>query len=196
MVSIVVKHNFPEVQRQIAQLQRDVAEQATARAINRTLDGGKTRMARSITQEFNVKQSVVRESLRVQGASRKGGLFTIEGYLESPAKRGRSRNLIHFQARQTPLGVQVKVKRGGPRKLVRGAFIANKDNKYGGTVFVRTGKSRLPIEGVQTIDVQQMFNTRRVKNVIVRWMEEQFPREFAHQAKFYTDRFNARRAGS
>jgi hypothetical protein len=194
MVTIVVKHNFPEVQRMLDQLQRDVAEQAMARAINRTLDQAKTRMIRAITAEFNIKASVVRESLRVRGASRKVGLYRIEGFLESPSQRGRSRNLIHFAAKQTSVGVQVQIKRVGPKKVIPHAFIARKDNQYGGTVFIRSGKSRLPIEAVQTIDVGQMFNARRVNDLVVAFMQDKFLEVFEREARFYTDRFNARRA--
>jgi hypothetical protein len=196
MVAIVVKHNFPEVQRMLDELQRDVALQATTRAINRTLDQGKTRMIRAITAEYNIKASAVRESLRVRGASRKAGLYAIEGFLESPSKAGRSRNLIHFGAKQTSTGVQVQIKRVGPKKIIRGAFIAKKDNQYGGVVFIRSGRSRLPIETKQTIDVGQMFNAKRVNELVVRFMQDKFPEVFEREAKFYTDRFNARRAAA
>lgn len=195
MVTIVIKHNFAEVQRQLDQLHRDIAEAATARAINRTLDQAKTRMIRAITAEFNIKASAVRESLRVKGASRRAGLYRIEGFLESPSKRGRSRNLVHFGAKQTPQGVQVQIKRVGPKKIIRGAFIAKKNNQYGGTVFIRSGRSRLPIETRQTIDVAQMFNAKRVNDLVLRFMKDKFPEVFAREVRFYTDRFNARRAG-
>lgn len=194
-MKFTVKHNFPEVQRQLAQLHKDVAVQATTRAVNGTLAQGQTRMQRAITAEFNIKASAVRESLRVKRASGKAGQFSIEGFLESPSKRGRSRNLIHFAAKQTPVGVMVKIKRGGPRKIIRGAFIINKDNQYGGTVMIREGKRRLPIASKQTIAVAQMFNSRRVKDLVVRFMQGKFPEVFAREARFYTDRFNRQGAG-
>lgn len=195
MVTLSVKHNFEEVARQAQELQRDVAQQAMTRAVNGTLNQAKTRMGRAITAEFNIKASAVREALRVKGASRKVGLYEIEGYLESPSKRGRSRNLIHFGAKQTATGVQVQIKRVGPKKTLAGAFIAKKGNQYGGVVFVRRGHSRLPILAKQTIDVAQMFNTTRINELVVRFIEDKFPEVFAREAKFYTDRFNARRAG-
>jgi hypothetical protein len=194
VLKFTVTHNFPEVQRMLGRLHKDVAEQAMARAINRTLDQGKTRMQRAIVAEFNVKPRVVRESLRVKRASRAAGLYAISGFLESPSKRGRSRNLIHFGAVQTKRGVTVKVKRSGSRKLIPGAFIINAGNQYGGTVMIRRGKQRLPINARQTIDVAQMFNTRRVNDLVVRFMEDKFPEVFAREAKFYLDRFNRSRA--
>jgi hypothetical protein len=193
-LKFTVKHNFPEVQRQLERLHKDVSEPALVRTVNGLLRQGKTRMQRAIVAEFNVKPAIVRESLKVKLASRGGGLFTISGFLESPSKKGRSRNLIHFGARQTKRGVSVKVKRTGPRKLIPGAFIIHKDNQYGGTVMIRRGKARLPIDSRQTIDVAQMFNTKRVNELVVRFMEAKFPEVFAREAKFYLDRFNRSRA--
>ncbi len=189
-MKFTVKHNFPEVQRQLAQLQKDVAVQATTRAINRTLEQAQTSMQRAIVAYFNIKASAVRESLRIKRASGKAGQYAIEGFLESPSKRGRSRNLIHFGAKQTAQGVRVRIKRAGPFKVIRGAFIALKGNQYGGTVFIRKGKARLPIEAKQTIDVAQMFNTRRINDLVVGFMRDKFPEVFAREANFYTDRFN------
>ena len=191
---ITIKHNFPEVAKLQAQLEEEVRVQATARAINRTLDQGKTRMIRAITAEYNIKAGVVRESLRIISASAKQGYFRIEGILESPAQRGRSRNLIHFGAKQTPLGVMVQIKRNGPRKVIRGAFIANKSNQYGGTVFERRGKSRLPIDSIQSIGVPQMFNAKKVNEQVVRFLIDKFPEVFEREARYYTERFNRRRA--
>jgi len=190
-MQISIKHNFPEVARQLKTLQREVGEKALASAVNKTLRQARTGMTRAITQEFAVKAKVVRESLNVRLASRKAGLFAIEGTLESPSKRGRARNLIHFAARQGLKGVTFKVKRKGPRKLIPGAFIAKRGNKYGGVVFIRQGKKRLPIEARQTIDTAQMFNTRRIKRVVINSMQDKFPATFENEARFYLARFNS-----
>lgn len=193
-IGFSVKENFRDVQRQIDDLEEKIATRATSSAVNKTLDQGRTRMVREITAEFTISASQVRKSLTVKRASFRQGLFRIEGYLESPTKRGRSRNLIHFQARQTAKGVTVKVKRSGPRKLLPGAFIANRDNSAGGTVFIRRGKDRLPIEAKQTIDVAQMFNTKVLNERVREFIVRKFPEVFAHEVKFFTDKFNGRRA--
>jgi len=185
-VKITIKHNFPEVQRQLDQLQKDVAGKALASAVNKTMAQAKTSMSREIRNEFNISASKVGAALRVNKASFRNGLYRIEASLESPTKRGRAINVINFQARQTSAGVSVKIKKGGARKVIRGAFIANQ----GRTVFQRVGKARLPIKAVQTIDVAQMFNTKRINARVVKFMETKFPELFAHEAKFYLDRFN------
>ena len=81
--------------------------------------------------------------------------------------------------------LRVKVKRGSTKPLP-GAFIGNK----GRTVFRRVGKKRLPIEPVQTIDVAQMFNTRRINEVVLATINARLPEIFEREAAFYLQRFN------
>jgi hypothetical protein len=190
-MKLEISANFADVAKQIDRLQKDIAAQATARAVNRTMEQAKTAMSREIRAEFVLPAAKVNQALRINRAIAKGGLFSIEASLESPSKRGRSLNLINFAARQTKQGVTVKISRNGGRKLIPGAFIANK----GRTVFMRTGKARLPIKALQTIDVAQMFNTRRINAKVVQFIRDKFPEIFQREAKFYTDRFNSQRAG-
>lgn len=210
-----IKTNFPQVQRQIAQLRSDVAQQATVRAINRTIDLGKTEAVRSISREYNVTSAYVRERLAIRKASFRQGRFGISAELAASGRNrnSRSANLIAFIEKTVSLaaarrrmaageggayklrnGGQVakalelrfKIKRGQPAKTIKGAFIGNK----GRTVFIREGKDRLPIKALSTVDVPSMFNARRVNDVIVNKMLARFPEVFAREAKFYTDRFN------
>lgn len=190
-MQLTISTNFPDIARQLDQLQQDVAKQATARAINRTMDQSKTAMSREIRGEFNISASKVNQSLRITRANFHSGLYRMQATLESPTQRGRSLNLINFAARQTAKGVTVQIKRGTGRKLLAGAFIANQ----GRTVFQRVGKARLPIKALQTIDVAQMFNTKRINAKVVQFMQTKFPEVFEREARYYTDRFNARRAG-
>ena len=189
-MKISISTNFADVAKALTQLHKDVAAQATARAVNRTMEQAKTAMSREIRAEFMLPAAKVNQALRINKAVARNGLFQIEASLESPSKKGRSLNLINFAARQTKQGVTVKIKRNGVRKLIRGAFIAN----GGRTVFERVGKKRLPIKPVQTIDVAQMFNTKRINAKVVQLIKNKFPEIFAREAKFYTDRFNSRRA--
>lgn len=191
-MKLTISHNLQEVQQAIDRLHKDVAAQATARAVNRTIEQAKTAMSREIRAEFNISASKVNESLRINRATYKNGLYQIEASLESPSKRGRSLNLINFDARTTRQGVTVRIKKGGGRKLLKGAFIANQ----GRTVFRRVGKERLPIEALQTIEVANMFNTKRINACVVKFMLDKFPQIFEREARYYTDRFNAKRAGA
>lgn len=198
-MQLTVKTNFPSVQRSLDRLQKGVREQALASAVNKTIDQARTAMVREITGEFNVKAAYVRERLRVRRASAKAGLRIEGALMGGKSDRRRSANIIAFVEsvvslaegrRRAKAGTQnqlyVKVKRNGPKKPLKGAFIGNK----GRTVFERVGNSRLPIKPVQVIDVAQMFNTKRINAKVVRLMQTKFPEVFAREARFYTDRFN------
>lgn len=189
---MTVKDNFPDVQRQLNELQADIRQQVLVRAVNGTLAQGQTRMAKEISTEFNIKSSDVKARMQVLKANYRNGLFSVEGTLQVTSKRGRSLNLINFDAKKTRDGISVKILRNGGRKVIKGAFIGNQ----GRTVFQRVGKTRLPIKAVQTIDVPQMFNTKRINRVVVQLLQDKFPEVFEREAKYYTDRFNARRAGA
>jgi len=184
-----IKANFSDVQQKLDALQQDIAMQATARALNRTFEQAKTKMSQEIRAEFVLPASTVNASLRISRAGFKAGQLGLTAWLTSISRPGkRSLNLAHFQARQTAKGVTFKIKRNGPRQLIPGAFMIN----GGKTVMIRTGKKRLPIEARQTIDVAQMFNTKRINARVVQTIMDRFPVIFDHEVKFYTDRFNAR----
>ena len=202
-MQITIKHNFPQVQRQLDNLQKDIARQATASALNKTIAQAKTAMSREIRAEFNISAAKVNESLSITRASASGGELRMEASLQSPRKRGRSLNLINFMEKSTTLAqarkrgkagtlnqLFVQIKKQGGKKALGSAFIGNK----GRTIFVREGKSRLPIKALQTVDVASMFNTKRVSAKVVQMMVDKFPTIFDHEAKFFTDRFNASKA--
>lgn len=195
---IDIRHNFEQVKRDLKRLQSDIRERAIARALNRTAEQARTQMVRGITQEFAVKAGEVREQVRLRKA--REGSFGLQLTADIEAfgrRRGRrSRNVILFSARATgklkgkrkgqPGGVTVRIKRGQGRKLIPGAFIGNK----GRTVFKRVGPERLPIKAVETIDVPQMFNTRRINSRVVKHIEQTFPTVLRREVDYYVARFN------
>ena len=67
-----ISSNFPDVQRKLAALQKDIADKVLASALNKTVALAKTRMQREITAEFNVTTDYVRERLRITKASANG----------------------------------------------------------------------------------------------------------------------------
>ena len=187
-MKLSITTNFPDVQRQIDALKEGIAKQATASAVNKVVAQAKTAMSREIRAEYNISAGKVGEALAIKKATAKGGLLNIEAELFSPRKRGRSLNLINFYVRKSAKGLIFKIKRNGPRKLIPGAFLGN-DKR---TVFIRVGKSRLPIKALQTIDVASMFNTRRVNAKVLAMIEAKFPEVFANEVKFFTNRFNSK----
>jgi hypothetical protein len=205
-MEIQITTNFPSVSARLARLQQDVGNRALASAVNKTLALARTQMTREITQEFAVSAGYVRDRLRIRRATARGGRLTIEGSLIGGGVRGRKRsaNIIAFVEKSVTLAearkrakagtrraLFVKIKRKGGKKLLEGkyghgAFIGNK----GRTVFEREGDKRLPIRPVQTIDVAQMFNTRRINDAVVRLMRQRFGGIFDNEARVFIARFN------
>ena len=203
-MEIRIKTNFPEVQRALAKLQVDVGQKALASAINKSIAIAKTQMTREIPAEFNVSAGFVRQRLRVSRARASKGQVILRAELVASGKgRGRGANLIAFvtkapgrKSARIKAGTQgmlfVKIKRKGAAKPVKGkyghgAFVGNK----GRTVFERVGDARLPIKPVTTIDVPQMFNTRRINGKVVQVMKQRFVGIFDNEARFFLARFNA-----
>jgi Prophage minor tail protein Z (GPZ) len=200
-MKINLTHNFPDIAKQLTDLHADVAAKAMASAMNKTVAQAKTAMRREITAEFNITTAKVNDALRVNRARAFRGEFSLEASLESPSKRGRSLNLINFMERAGSLTagqikkrskagtlnqLHVQIKKSGGKKALRSAFIGNK----GRTIFIRTGKERLPIKALQTIDVGGMFNTRKINAKVLQMIEDKFPQVFAHEAKYFTDKFS------
>lgn len=196
-MNLSIETNFPQIDRALAALPEQVGRQALARALNRAVDQARVQMQRNIAREFNVSVGYVRARMRVHRAYARGQV-NITAELSAGDGRKRSANIIAFVERKVTLAeakrrskagtlnqLRVQVRRGQVRPLP-GAFIGNK----GRTVFRRVGRARLPIEPVQTIDVGQMFNTRRINAAVVRTIQQRLPDLFAREAVFYLDRFN------
>jgi hypothetical protein len=200
-MKIDVRDNFAEVKRAWARTQKDIGEKAMARALNRTAEQGRTQMVRGIAREFAIQQSEIRAQVTVSRARPgAGGAFLTVDLKALQNKRGRGFNLIRFLEKRTSLAqakqrrkagtldqLHFQIKRSGGRKLITNAFIGNK----GRTVFMREGKERLPIKAVTTIDVAQMFNTRRINDAVVRHMLDKFPAVLKREIEFYTKRIGA-----
>ena len=202
-MNISIQTNFPDVKRALDGLSADVGNKAMASALNKTVAQAKTAMSREIRAVFNMSASKVAESLTITRAVATGGRFSLSARLESKSKRGRSLNLINFMERSTSMAqarkrgkagtlkqLFVQIKKVGGKKALGSAFIGNQ----GRTVFVRTGKARLPIKALQTIDVPNMFNTKRVNAKVLRFINDKFPELFKNEAKYFTSKFNQQSA--
>lgn len=198
-MQISISTNFPEVERMLSRMQADVRERALPSALNKTMEQGRTQMTREITGEYRVTSAYVRERLRIKRASFKAGQFNVSAELVGGNGKNRSANIIAFMERSVTLAqarkrgkdgtlnqLRFQVKRSGGKKIITGAFIGNK----GRTVFMRTGKDRLPIKAVQTIDVASMFNQKRINRRVVGVLKDRFPTIFEREARFFTTKFN------
>lgn len=208
MTTINIRNNFPAVAAQLDRLGQDVGNKAVVRAINTTIGQGKIQMARQISSEFRVSVGEVKNRLIIDRASARGGAYRFAASLAGSGRRGygRSMNLIAFTEKSISLAaarrrikageggshalknggrsvhaleLRFQIKRGGGKKAIKGAFIGN----AGRTVFIRTGKARKPIKALNTIDVPQMFNTRRVNKVVKQVMLDKFPTNFERELR-------------
>jgi hypothetical protein len=209
MIAMSIKNNFPQIARRLEAMREEVGGRALASALNKVMAQGRTAMVKAITDEYAIKARDVRPQLSIQRARAAGG--ALVAVLEAFGKRRghRSRNVMIFGAKQvqgrgqkrvrfktdrgwitrTVLvggGVSVKIKRSEGRKLIAGAFIGNQ----GRTVFIRVPGSARKIMPVETIDIPQMFNTRRLNQRVVDLIETKLPAIFAHEAQFFINQFN------
>jgi hypothetical protein len=199
-MKINVTHNFPQVQKALATMRADIGKRAMASALNKTVEQARTQMAREIVSEYRVTSGYVRERLRVRRAFFKAGQIGLNAELIGGGKR-RSANLIAFVEKAVTMAeakrrgkagtlnqLRFQVRRSGGKKTVKGAFIGNQ----GRTVFARATDKRLPIKAIQTIDVGQMFNQKRINDRVVAAIKQRFPVIFERDARFFIDKFNKR----
>ncbi len=203
MITVKVQ-GFEQVQRKLAGMQRDMRAKVLQPAINKVADKARAEINRAIPQEFNVKASEVRNAVDVRKA-RSGSLEAVLTIFGSAKKRGRSLNLIHFLAAVQAAGKAIKVrggkgkkselsalqrqlgfliKKGGGLKKIEGAFVGNK----GRTIFIREGKSRLPIKPLQVIGFSQMFNTKRINRRVMDKINQELPVEVDRAIKLMLER--------
>jgi hypothetical protein len=194
---ISIRNNFPKVAAKLEQLGKDIGDKAMVRALNETVRQGKTAMARQISQEFRVKVGDAKDRLDVEYATAKGGGIRFSATLKATrATKGRGMNLIHF-VMGTPTRnkkgklaqLKFQIKRTGGRKSIKGAFVARNRKTGGEAVFIREGKSRMPIKTLTTVDIPQMFNARRVNSVIRTIMQQRFEINFQRQLRAVTKGF-------
>ena len=177
-MKISIQTNFPDVAAELARLQATMAIQVLARSLNRTIEQARTEMSRQIRAEYNLGAAYVRDRLSIKRAFASSGQFNLSAELRGGGKR-RSANVSNFGARQVAEGVSVLIRKG-QRRTIKGVFMGNK----GRTVFKRDGKERLPISPVQTIDVAQMFNARRINAAVQAAMLAKFPAIFERELAF------------
>lgn len=182
-------NGIPELKKKLESLTGPQMKSAMSMAINKTAAKGQSEITRAITERYQIKASEVRNSMSLR-SSKSGTLEAEISIFGSTKKRGRSLNMIHFVEKKVTLAeARKRAKKGtlnqlrfsvikgtglktitGDPALKNGAFIGNK----GRTVFMRTGKDRLPIKAVQVIGVGQMFNFKPINARVKKKIEEEF----------------------
>lgn len=187
------------VQRKLAGMSRDMQAKVLQPAINKVADKARAEIARAIPAEYAVKASEVRNAIELRRAH-SGKLQAVITIFGSTSRRGRSMNLIHFLAAYQAAGNAIKtrgskakkgelaglqgqlgflIKKAGGLKKIEGAFVGNK----GRTVFMRTGKERLPIKPLQVIGFSQMFSSKRISTRVMAKINAELPVEVDRAVK-------------
>ena len=205
MVTLSIKADFKEVNRQLNTLSDSVQRKVIPAALNKVAAKAKSEMTRAITSEFNIKNSEVNGYLRIIPAKRNvSGWFAVLDPFASDrrsAKPGTGLNLIRFVERKVTLfesrrrkkaGKQnklfFKIKKTGGLVTLRGAFIATSRRTGGTAVFTRIPGTRMlsrkgntkhseALQAKQTIDIPQMFNTRRINARVIAKIRQELPIE-------------------
>jgi hypothetical protein len=184
----------------------DLADMASSAALNKIGAKAQTEMKRAISDEYNLSSSEVASRLSVSKASRDNLRVVLDPFASS--KRGRSLNLIHFLEKKVTMAearrrnkkgqlftiglhgkklpiLYFKIKKNQPAKPIPGTFIGNN----GRTVFIRVGRSRVPIEAKATIDVPQMFNAQKTQARVLDYIDQELPIEFDRAIKMVLERY-------
>lgn len=145
-----IKVELKGLDKVLAVMHPKVYRKALSRTLNELGSGIKTSTVKEVRETYNVKASGLKKKLKTKNSSDSNLKWTMEVPADSRI------NLINFGARKVKTGVSIKIMKSGDRKVVKGAFIANK----GKTVFQRKTKNRLPIKTVTTMSPSQMISSR------------------------------------
>jgi hypothetical protein len=152
------------------------AAKAIARAMNRTIEGTRTQIVRSVTGDYIIKAKDVRETIRIERASPS----KLQARLISA---GSVIGLQHFSFSpktikpRPKVGVRVRVRKDSKATAISGAFVS--DSIQG--IFRRKGKDRFPLERLHGPAVPSMITTVLDSRGLQEQAEERFVRELGHE---------------
>lgn len=103
MVTLSIKTDFRNVQRELKSLQSDIKNKVIPTALNKIAAKAKTEMKRAISSEFNIPQDEVNARLRITRAKRdfKNWFVVLDPFASK--RKGRSLNLIRFVEKSVTL---------------------------------------------------------------------------------------------
>lgn len=196
MIAIDVRADIDRAVGSLTELQRTVIPTATARALNKTAAQAKTQAGREIRDRYNIGTRLIGRQIKITRATATTLTAIVKPF-------GRRFPTLAFQARQTPAGVRIQIKRGSP-KVIAHAFIARLKSGhlgvfargfYSGRSFVhrtrrvtRYPQPDVPITELFTIGVPQAFGSRVVIDALQRKVREKFPAILAHEITFAVSR--------
>lgn len=209
MFSLNVKLDVKEQVARLNKLRDTLGDEVIADTLNRTMQGARTQMTDNIVRTYNIKASRVRLKLELVKASRARARFTAALLGNNRGNKGRSLNMKEFLTTATskiekkrsrlawafggrvvPV-LQFQVLRGGGAKQIEGAFIIKGAKFKGSPVFIRDDRpgNWHGIRPLQTIDVPQMFEAKKVQIPVQNWIGENFARIFEQRANYWLSKY-------
>ena len=152
-------------------------------ATNKMAAQGLTQARKNIRDEYNVQLKYL------TGTNSRGNKFTDIKKTNSeilPAKiigYDQGLSLGKFKNKQVDSGVQVEVKKGFP-KIVLHAF-GPKISRLGKGIFIREGKSRLPIKRLLGPGAAAMLRQPEVMKKTIAFINSKFKSIMEHEIKFF-----------
>ena len=189
-------------------LPEDLVRPAARLALNDSGRQGNAAARKAIRSKWNLKAGFINERVKIASFSDEQNLTVI---LQA---KGRPIDLTYFGARWVKGnrvttrqsskvnkrgakegGVYYEAERGNPERIPSGFIATVAAGNKGAThigVFIRAGKSRLPIIKKKVISIASMFEQEPVFQAIEKVIEEKFPQRLEH----HVDRAVAKRFGS
>lgn len=177
-----------------------VVLRAMVSAINKTARQVDTAVRKAIRETYNIKAKDLSKARILRKARFSNPRASVS------AKGGRI-PLSSFAARQVKKGATVRIKKKEPRKLIKGAFVAQVGGHRG--VFWRGrpgdgrrrrksvprrekrdniwGSTQLPIDELTTLSIPKMFEAEGL-DVGIDTANEKYPPIFEHELRFYVNR--------
>ena len=170
MSSVSVRSNVDEVAKHLSVYGKRVIPTATMRALNRTAANVQTVARRNISKEMGLKQKDVKDSLKINKASKFDLAASVTG-------TGRHIRLIKFKGtRQLKAGV--KSAAWGDPTLYPSTFIQTIPSTGGRNVFKRKTAARLPIKTVWGPSVPRTMASDEVWKAMEEAIRDRFPGNF------------------
>ena len=151
-------------------------EREIAASINATATKGVSLTAKEVVTVLKVKQKAVKQQ------TRKGRRATASFPNTKIVLKKSSRiPLKEFGARQTKKGVSYKISKKGKRETITSGFVSN---KLGDHVFVRVGKSRLPLRKPMGPSPWGVFVRQKMKPEVQEQVEVELEKQLDRRINF------------
>jgi hypothetical protein len=148
---------------------------ASRSAINKMLTKARTAATKEVREHYNIKARDFKKHTKIRRARNN----SLNGTFEVTGERFP---VYVFGAKKGPKGVSVKIKKKGPRKVIRSSFIQTMPSGKV-SVFKRKGKKRLPIKLVRTVAPAQMIKAQ--EDALNKVIATEGPKILDREMKFY-----------